>query len=86
MTDTDLRIIFDKLRQFAEELKKLGFGAVQSVMRDGIARGTALFTTLAAERPNESVLVPEVAAHYSFDKGSAKTYYPSSLMGSIALL
>ncbi len=70
----------------AEELKKLGFGAVQSVSRDGIARGTALFTTLAAERPNESVLVPEVAAHYSFETGTAKTSYPSSLMGSIALL
>lgn len=70
----------------AEELKKIGFGAVQAIVKDGIARGSALFTTLADDKENEVILKPESGAHYSFDKGSAKTSYPSSLMGSIALL
>ncbi|QNL50723.1 amidohydrolase family protein [Olivibacter sp. SDN3] len=70
----------------AGELKKIGFGAVQAVLKDGIARGSALFTTLAEDKENEIIIKPEVGAHYSFDKGTAKTSYPSSLMGSIALL
>lgn len=78
--------LFNADSKKAEELKKLGFGAVQSVVKDGIARGSSLFASLSAERENESVIAAEAAAHYSFDKGSAKTSYPSSLMGSIALL
>jgi len=70
----------------AEQLKKLGFGSVQTVVKDGIARGSGALITLAAGKDNEVVIRPDVAAHYSFDKGSAKTSYPSSLMGSIALL
>ncbi|WP_028296382.1 amidohydrolase family protein [Olivibacter sitiensis] len=69
-----------------EELKKLGFGAAQSIIRDGIARGSSALVTLANDRENQVVLLPEAAAHYSFNKGTARTSYPSSLMGSIALL
>lgn len=70
----------------SDELKKLGFGTVQSIIRDGIARGSAVLVTLARDRENQVVLSPEVGAHYAFGKGTAKTSYPSSLMGSIALL
>lgn len=70
----------------AEELKKLGFGAVQSIVRDGIARGTSLVATLGDTRENEVIILPDAGAHYSFNKGTAKTSYPSSLMGTIALL
>lgn len=73
-------------RQRGEELKKIGFGAVQSVVRDGIARGTSVVATLGDARENEVILVPDAGAHYSFSKGSAQTSYPSSLMGTIALL
>jgi len=69
-----------------EALKKLGFGTVQSIVRDGIARGSSVVATLADGRENEVIVLPEAGAHYSFDKGSAKTSYPSSLMGTIALL
>ena len=68
------------------ELKKIGFGAVQSVVRDGIARGSSVVATLADGRENEVIVLPEAGAHYSFNKGSAQTSYPSSLMGTIALL
>lgn len=70
----------------AEELKKLGFGTVQTLVRDGIARGTSLVTTLATRNDNESIILPESAAHYSFNKGTSTNSYPGSLMGSIALL
>ena len=70
----------------AEDMKKNGFGAVQSLIHDGIARGTSVVVTLGDERDNEVMLNDEAAAHYSFSKGTAATNYPSSLMGSIALI
>jgi imidazolonepropionase-like amidohydrolase len=70
----------------AEELKKNGFGAVQSLIHDGIARGTSVVVSLGNERDNKLILNDEAAANYSFSKGTAATNYPSSLMGSIALL
>ena len=68
------------------DLKKLGFGAVQVLIHDGIARGTSIAVTLGDERDNMVLLNDNVAANYSFSKGTAATNYPSSLMGSIALL
>ncbi|GHA77898.1 amidohydrolase family protein [Pontibacter akesuensis] len=70
----------------AEELRKQGFGTVLAVHRDGIARGTATLVTLADKRENEVVLKDKAAGALSFDKGTSNQDYPSSLMGSIALL
>lgn len=70
----------------ADALQKLGFGAVQSLVKDGIARGSATIVSLAKTKDNEVVLKSEAAAHYSFDKGTSKNSYPSSIMGSVALL
>jgi imidazolonepropionase-like amidohydrolase len=70
----------------AEDLKKNGFGTVNTVITDGIARGTSAAVSLDNESSNLSVLKGETAANYSFNKGTAKTDYPSSLMGAIALL
>lgn len=70
----------------AEELKKLGFGTVHSIIMDGIARGTSIVATLDDERENQVIINKEAAANYSFKKGTAATDYPSSLMGAIALL
>ena len=70
----------------AEELRKNGFSTVQSLVHDGIARGTSVAVTLGDERDNELMLNDQAAAHYSFSKGTAATNYPSSLMGSIALI
>lgn len=78
--------VFLRDEKKAEQLKKIGFGAVQTVVKDGIARGSGALITLASEKDNEVVIRPDAGAQYSFDKGSAKTSYPSSLMGSIALL
>lgn len=70
----------------AEELRKLGFGAVLSVNRDGIIRGTGALIALGDENENDLILKDKAAAEFSFDKGSSTQDYPSSLMGAIALI
>lgn len=70
----------------AEILRKLGFGAVLSHNKDGIARGSSVFVTLGEERDNKELIKEEAATHYSFNKGSSGNDYPTSLMGAIALL
>jgi imidazolonepropionase-like amidohydrolase len=80
------KMVFHANAEGATELKKNGFGAVQSLIHDGIARGTSVVVTLGDERDNEVMLSEQAAANYSFSKGTAATNYPSSLMGTIALL
>jgi len=80
------KLVFHSDATKAEEFKKNGFGAVQSLIHDGIARGTSVVVSLGDERDNQVMLNDEAAAHYSFVKGTAATNYPNSLMGVIALL
>lgn len=70
----------------ADDWRKNGFGTVLSHKKDGIARGTAAVVSLHNDRENFVVVKPDAAATYSFNKGSSTQDYPSSLMGSIALL
>ena len=84
--EMNAKTVFHANAESADEFKKNGFGAVQSLIHDGIARGTSIAITLGDERDNEVMLNDGAAAHYSFSKGTAATNYPSSLMGSIALL
>ncbi|OAQ39045.1 amidohydrolase [Pedobacter psychrophilus] len=78
--------IFNIDAKKAEDLKKSGFGTVNTIIKDGIARGTSVAVTLATESPNLVILKGQTAANYSFNKGNAKTNYPASLMGAIALI
>lgn len=84
--ETAVKNLFSTDAKKAEEFKKNGFGAVQSIHRDGIARGTSSVVSLADEKENTVFLKDVAAAQYSFNKGSSANNYPSSLMGSIALL
>ncbi len=70
----------------AEAYRQHGFGAVLVNKRDGLARGTGALVALGNEPDNRAVLNAKSSAHYSFDKGSSKQYYPVSKMGFIALL
>lgn len=70
----------------AEEWRKIGFGTVLTNKKDGIARGTGAVVTLNTDKENFVMLQPVAAALYSFNKGSSTQDYPSSLMGSIALI
>lgn len=84
--EMNVKSIFHVDAAKAEAMKRNGFGAVQSLIHDGIARGTSVVASLGDERDNLVMLNEEAAAHYSFSKGTAATNYPSSLMGSIALI
>ncbi|GAB3931086.1 amidohydrolase family protein [Mucilaginibacter myungsuensis] len=84
--EMNVKAVFHADAAKAQDLKRYGFGAVQSIIRDGIARGTSAAVTLGEDRDNFVMLNDAVAAHYSFSKGTAATNYPSSLMGSVALL
>ena len=70
----------------ADELRKIGFGAVLTHPHDGVVRGTGALVTLADDRENVVMLMPNATAHYSFSKGSSGQNYPNSMMGSVALL
>lgn len=70
----------------AKALRDLGFGTVLTHVKDGIARGTGSVVTLADEKENLVILKERASAHYSFTKGSSTQSYPTSMMGSIALL
>ncbi len=73
-------------KKAVEDYHKAGFGAVLSHQHDGIARGAGVFVLLGDEQEQEMILKDRAAAHYSFKKGQSPQSYPSSLMGSIALL
>ncbi len=61
-----------------------GFGFALTHQNDGIARGTGAFVSLNGENP---ILKGNTTnSFFSFSKGVSKQSYPSSQMGSIALL
>ena len=70
----------------AAELRKQGYGAVFTHRMDGIARGTSAAVLLSDEEPQKVVIESDLAAHFSFRKGSSKDGFPSSQMGAIALI
>ncbi|WP_342330131.1 amidohydrolase family protein [Pedobacter sp. FW305-3-2-15-E-R2A2] len=84
--ETHVSTIFAIDTKKADELRKAGFGSVNVINRDGISRGTSSAVTLSDERENSIILKPQTAANYSFNKGTSQNDYPTSLMGSIALL
>src|SRR5690606_17265713 len=68
----------------AEELRKAGFGAVNTHIQDGIARGTGLLVALSDEASQaQRILSDRSGQYFSFNKSVEKAQsYPSSLMGS----
>lgn len=70
----------------ADDMRKAGFGAVNAINRDGIARGISAAVSLSDEKENSTLLNAKASANYSFNKGTSQNDYPTSLMGSIALL
>ncbi|HYM94069.1 MAG TPA: amidohydrolase family protein [Chitinophagaceae bacterium] len=70
----------------AKLLRDVGFGSVLTHDKDGIARGTGAFVTLADLKENLVIVKQKASANYSFNKGSSQQSYPSSMMGSVALL
>lgn len=63
-----------------------GFTSVQSARLDGVFQGQSATVSLAQGLPNDLIYNAQAAHFGSFDKGSSTQQYPSSLMGSIALV
>lgn len=70
----------------AKTYREIGFGVVLTHHADGIARGTGVIVNLQDERDNLLIIKPNASTHYSFNKGTSSQNYPTSLMGSVALL
>ncbi|MFM7016379.1 MAG: amidohydrolase family protein [Bacteroidota bacterium] len=70
----------------AGDLRNAGFGTVLTFQNDGIARGTGAVVMLGKKDEGAMLLNDKAAAMYSFNKGVSTQEYPSSLMGTIALL
>lgn len=70
----------------AARYRKAGYACVQTHVPDGISRGSACVVQLYPANENELVLNAASSHVLHFDKGSSSQFYPSSLMGSIALL
>lgn len=70
----------------AKEFLSKGFTSVQSAKLDGLLQGRAMTVSLADGIANDLIYKAQSQHFGSFDKGSSPQNYPSSLMGSIALL
>lgn len=85
-SDVEAYKVFSVDEAKAKALREAGFGTVLSHVRDGIARGTGTVVTLASQKENFVMLKERASAHYSLSKGTSRQSYPSSMMGTIALL
>jgi hypothetical protein len=77
--------VFVEDKSEAKALREAGIGAVLTHVPDGIVRGTGVLV-MPVDDPRDAILRSEASAHYSFRKGTSGQSYPSSLMGSTALL
>lgn len=85
-TDVDASRIFAVDEAKAKAMRESGFGTVLTHQKDGIARGTGALVMLGADKENSMFIKDKASAHYSFNRGTSTQSYPSSMMGSIALL
>jgi len=72
----------------AEELRKVGFGLVNTHVNDGIIRGTSNLIALSEDNEMNNALVQKNTAQlFSFDRSTQTNQaYPTSIMGKMALL
>ena len=77
---------FQNNNKKAGTFRSIGFGTVLTHPKDGIVRGTGSLVLLSDKKEHQNILIKNASAHYSFSKGNSSQKYPTSLMGSIALL
>jgi imidazolonepropionase-like amidohydrolase len=72
----------------AEKLRAVGFGTVLSHFNDGVIAGTGLLWTLNDDSNNATrILNNKISQHFTFSRSKfSRQSYPSSLMGSMALI
>lgn len=88
MPEQDVMDSFNYDSKSASELHQLGFGVVNTHMPDGIVRGTGALIALNNDADNAIRIIDgETSQHFSFRKSvKSRQSYPSSIMGSMALL
>jgi imidazolonepropionase-like amidohydrolase len=69
-----------------EDYIKMGFGIVSTRFDDGICQGTSAIYSLGKENYSKNLIKSIGSPYFSFKKGISNQTYPSSQMGSIALL
>jgi imidazolonepropionase-like amidohydrolase len=69
-----------------ETLIQQGFGFAVSHLMDGMVRGTGALVSLGNDQVNKQLIKGDAGQFLSFSKGSSHEAYPSSQMGSIALM
>ncbi len=79
---------FDYDIKSAEKYRKAGFGVINTHIPDGIARGSGVLVSLIDDdAENSRILNQNSGQFFSFKKSvTSRQMYPTSLMGSIALL
>ena len=75
-------------KKSASELRKAGFGVVNSHMQDGIVRGTGILVALTDEGGDSERIIDGRSGQYLSLSKSVKSRqsYPTSTMGALALL
>lgn len=82
--EVDAKQLYASNKKSQEELISKGFGYALTHQNDGIAQGSGAFVALIDDE--KGLIESNPTSFYSFDKGISKQSYPSSQMGSIALL
>lgn len=85
-TDFQAARHFQPEAEKASALRKNGFGYALSHRRDGILRGTAALVSTGNSEARTELLLSDLVSGISFQKGSSKQNYPTSLTGAIALI
>ena len=84
--ETNAETLFTLNNKQAGGLRKMGFGTVLTHQQNGIMRGTGALVTLGNTKEHKVILKGQASTHFSFRKGNSSMLYPSSMMGTIALL
>lgn len=84
--ETNAAELFSADLKSADGFLKNGFGLGIVHVKDGIFRGTSALVSYDGNSDNEALKQSRVYTAYSFDKGTSRQDYPSSLMGVIALM
>ncbi len=84
--ETEANLVYQIDAKANEALMKMGFGLAVTHVNDGIAQGSGTLVSLGFENENKQIIQAKSTQFYSFEKGVSQQTYPSSQMGSIALL
>ncbi len=84
--EVDASLMYSKNKAAIKEINQKGFGFFVSHSNEGIVRGTGLLVSANGDNLSSDIVSPKIASYFSLSKGDSKQSYPSSQMGSIALL